>query len=149
MHLVTMAALRCDWKLANDVNSYRNRRDEWVGSGHNIICWLMLCILTAWSIPQVKELTCDTYKTKCLLKELPRGKAVVQNILLVYFRINLPCFSVSTFHCFSLPFIHPLIVISPPPPSHLLSHLSCLFSLLGVCSSYVPFYIPRTIVYTL
>ena len=33
---------------------------------------------------QVKELTCDTYKTKCLLKELPRGKAVVQNILLVY-----------------------------------------------------------------
>ena len=60
----------------------------------------------------MKELTCDTYKTKCLLKELPRGKAVVQNILLVYFRIiNLPHFPISMFH---FPFIHPLIVISPP-----------------------------------
>ena len=27
----------------------------------------------------------------------------------------------------------------PPPPSHLLSHLSCLFSLLGLSSLYVPF----------
>ena len=135
MHLVTMAALRCDWKLVNDVNSYRNRRDEWVGSGHNIICWLMLCILTVWSIPQVKELTCDTYKTKCLLKELPRGKAVVQNILLVYFRINLPCFSVSTFHCFSLPFIHPLIVISPP--SSLSSPLSLVLPFLFTWSMFI------------
>ena len=42
-----------------------------------IMCGVFVIIL------QVKELTCDTYKTRFMLKELPRGKAVVQSIFLV------------------------------------------------------------------
>ena len=43
---------------------------------HVAVMWL-------FSLPQVKELTCDTYKSRFMLKELPRGKAIVQNMFLV------------------------------------------------------------------
>ena len=32
---------------------------------------------------QVKELTCDTFKSRCKLKKLPREKAIVEHIHLV------------------------------------------------------------------
>ena len=49
-----------------------------------------LCVCNAACMGQVKELTCDTYKSRCMLKELPRGKAVVQSILLVCIAIHAP-----------------------------------------------------------
>ena len=42
-----------------------------------------MCVILHVIFAQVKELTCDTYKSRFVLKELPRGKAVVQNMFLV------------------------------------------------------------------
>ena len=35
------------------------------------------------NIPQVKELTCDRFKSRCKLKKLPREKAIVEHLHLV------------------------------------------------------------------
>ena len=43
-------------------------------------------------LPQVKELTCDKFKSRCKLKKLPREKAIVEHLHLVLIIILCTCF---------------------------------------------------------
>lgn len=51
--------------------------------GSTIFLWFCVHVNSIPLLPQVKELTCDKFKSRCKLKKLPREKAIVEHLHLV------------------------------------------------------------------